>query len=121
MWVRCWSGHEAERRRLYVGDAVAVPGAVTVSREAADRVLVCFVPNGGSRFCPSTHKFNHADAVVNRWYYSSSFSFTVTDADAATARGRCHTRTPAPDSTPCSGPSTGVDRWGCQHSGVLSE
>ena len=63
-------------------------GQVTVSREAAGKVLVCFVPNGGSRFCPSTHKFNYANATVNRWYYSSSFYFTVTDADAATAAAR---------------------------------
>ena len=62
-------------------------GQVTVSREDAGKVLVCFVPNGGSRFCPSTHKFNYANATVNRWYYSSSFYFTVTDADVATAAG----------------------------------
>ena len=63
-------------------------GQVTVSREAAGKVLVCFVPNGASRFCPSTHKLNYANAVVNRWYYSSSFYFTVTDADAARSAAR---------------------------------
>lgn len=58
-------------------------GKVTVSRNTAGKVLVCFVPNGSSRFCPRTHTFNYADAVVNRWYYSSSFYFTVTDDDIA--------------------------------------
>ncbi len=59
-------------------------GRITVTLSTTGRVLVCFIPDGGSRRCPGSNAFPYLTATVNRWLYSDAFTFTITEDAAGT-------------------------------------
>ena len=58
-------------------------GKVTAGKTSGGKIRVCFLPDGAAnRFCPRTHTIGYDAMVLNRWYFSSTFSFTVHPATA---------------------------------------
>ena len=54
-------------------------GKVTMGQTSEGKIRVCFISAGAiNRFCPRTHTISYDAMTLNRWYYSSTFSFTVT-------------------------------------------
>lgn len=53
-------------------------GRVTMGQTTGGKIRVCFLSTSAiDRFCPRTHTISYDAMTLNRWYYSSTFSFTV--------------------------------------------